>query len=312
MSGSYNFTYTVIVPTTAGGSTGGNFGFTTGTTQAVAANPGDVDFTVTGFSGDFNDSQIVSASGITGTGPDFVDGVNASGVTFTTASGESVRLYNNNGVLSIIATGPTPINGPVSAESYNTTAPACFLRGTLIMTASGEIPVEELAIGDMLVTGGGAIRPIKWMGRRTYAGRLAATTMAVQPVCISAGALGNNLPKRDLRVSAKHAMLLDGVLVAAEDLVNGSNVVRESGHTEIEYYHMEFSTHDVVLAEGCLSESFTDDDNRAIFHNASEYRALYPQEVSVPAQYCAPRVVDGPLLHSIRASVAGLPQALAA
>ena len=306
MPTSYSFTYTVLVPTSTGGTTGGTFNFTTGVTPLDPTSSGDVDFAVTGFSGNFtapslDDSPLVSASGVVGTGPGYVDGVNSTGVTFTTASGETVTLYNNFGVLSVKGTGQLSINDPVSGVSYNTNAPACFLRGTHIATPSGEVVIEDIQIGDMLVVGNGAARPVKWIGRRSYTGRLAEVTAALQPVRIVAGALGEGLPQRDLLVSGKHGMLLDGYLVAAEDLINGASIVRESGMSEIEYFHMEFDNHDVVVAEGCLSESFTEDGNRAVFHNAADYAALFPDEIAVRAEYCAPRLTDGPALEAIRA-----------
>jgi hypothetical protein len=47
---------------------------------------------------------------------------------------------------------------------------------------------------------------------------------------------------------------------------------------EVEYFHIELDSHDVIIAEGALSESFLDDDSRGMFHNAQEYAALYADE----------------------------------
>ncbi len=44
---------------------------------------------------------------------------------------------------------------------------------------------------------------------------------------------------------------------------------------QVEYFHIELDTHDVILAEGAPAESFIDDDSRGMFHNAHEYRELY-------------------------------------
>ena len=73
----------------------------------------------------------------------------------------------------------------------------------------------------------------------------------------------------------------------------------------MEYFHVELETHDVVLAEGAPSETFVNDDSRGMFHNAGEYRALYPNASEDPAQFCAPRVEDGALLEPIWQRLAG-------
>jgi len=44
----------------------------------------------------------------------------------------------------------------------------CFLRGTKIQTVPGERKVEDLAIGDLLPTVFGGIRPVQWIGRYRY------------------------------------------------------------------------------------------------------------------------------------------------
>ena len=49
----------------------------------------------------------------------------------------------------------------------------------------------------------------------------------------------------------------------------------------------------MIIAEGALAESFIDDDSRGLFHNAHEYRALYPDAPAELARYCAPRLEDG-------------------
>ncbi|MGO9358042.1 MAG: Hint domain-containing protein, partial [Xanthobacteraceae bacterium] len=182
--------------------------------------------------------------------------------------------------------------------------PPCYCRGTLIRTNRGQTTVERLKIGDKIMTMSGAARAIKWIGRRSYGGRFVMGRKDVLPVCIRAGALADNLPRRDLWISPHHAMYLEGVLIEAKDLVNGVSIVQAEHVEKVEYFHIELDTHDVLIAEGALSESFIDDDSRGMFHNAHEYRALYPDELAPPAQYFAPRHEDGYEVEAARRRIA--------
>ena len=78
----------------------------------------------------------------------------------------------------------------------------CFAQGTWVTTPSGQVPIEELAAGDMVVTMDHGPQPIRWIGssKRPATGNMA-------PILIRKGALGNT---RDLRVSPQHRMLLSG------------------------------------------------------------------------------------------------------
>ncbi|WP_205665032.1 Hint domain-containing protein, partial [Acetobacter cibinongensis] len=176
----------------------------------------------------------------------------------------------------------------------------CYCPGTLILTETGERPVETLEIGDRLVTHDGSLRPIRWIGRRAYDGRFAAGRTDIMPVRIAAGALGNDLPRRDLIVSPLHAMFLLGVLVPAHALVNGQTITQAENSSVIEYIHIELETHDIIFAEGAPSETFVDDDSRGMFHNAHEFAELYPDAEQIAPRYCAPRVEDGEALEIVR------------
>src|SRR5208282_307990 len=93
--------------------------------------------------------------------------------------------------------------------------PACFCRGTLIWSERGEVAVEDLAIGDRLITLLGAARRVKWIGRRAYDGRFVAANRKVLPIWVEAGALARGVPARDLFLSPEHSLYLDGALVPA-------------------------------------------------------------------------------------------------
>ena len=176
---------------------------------------------------------------------------------------------------------------------------ACYATGTLILTEAGEVPVEALAAGDTIVTASGAPRPIRWIGRRSYGGRFLAGRRSMLPIRIQAGALAHGIPARDLFVSPKHAMFLDGILVPAEALVNGSSITQATAIDKVTYWHIELDSHDIILAEGAPSESFLDEDSRAMFDNAAE-----GQPSRHPPQSCAPRIEQGFQLEIIRQRIA--------
>ena len=179
-------------------------------------------------------------------------------------------------------------------------SPACFVRGTRILTDRGEVAVEDLTIGDGLVTVSGRVRPLRWIGTRSYAGRFLAGNPDLHAVLIRAGALGDRVPQRDLFVSPKHAMYLDGVLVPALALLDGETIVQPRPGERVDYFHLELDGHDVVLAEGAPAESYVEDGDRAMFRNAAEFVPSGPAFQTLP--YCAPRVENGPRLAAIRRS----------
>ena len=197
-------------------------------------------------------------------------------------------------------------DGVLNSDVANSTVDVapCYCPGTLIKTKRGQKKVEKLKIGDKVMTASGEARPIKWIGRRSYSGRFVMGRKDVLPVCIRAGALEDKVPKRDLWISPNHAMYLDGVLIEAKDLVNGVSIVQTQSPESVEYYHVELDTHDVLIAEGAPAESYIDDDNRSLFHNAHEYREKYPDQEIGPAQYYAPRCDSGYELETVRQRIA--------
>ncbi len=184
------------------------------------------------------------------------------------------------------------------------TTTACYCPGTLILTNCGERSVEGLAIGDTAVTAAGEHRTICWLGRRSYARRFLAANPAVQPICFRAGSLGGGLPRRDLLVSPEHAIFLDGVLIPARHLENGSTIVQQRVE-QVDYYHVELDTHDVLLAEGAPAESFLPTGTRGQFNNAAEHAAFYPG-INANPDACAPLVEHGPELEAVRARLVAL------
>jgi hypothetical protein len=152
----------------------------------------------------------------------------------------------------------------------------CFMPGTFIRTPDGDVAVETLQSGDLVLTTDGSAAPIRWLGRQTVS-RVFADPLRVLPIRITAGALGESLPARDLLISPDHAVLIDGVLVQAGALVNGTSIVREPKvPMRYTYYHIELDDHSLILAENLAAETFVDNVDRLAFDNWDEHEALYP------------------------------------
>lgn len=159
----------------------------------------------------------------------------------------------------------------------------CFCPGTMIATPEGERAVESLALGDLVLTATGETRAIRWIGRQAV-NTLFADPLSKLPVRIKAGALADNMPTRDLLLSPGHALLLDGALVQAGALVNGTTIARDDdGPAEFTYYHIETADHAIILAEGTPAETFVDNATRATFDNAAEYEALFADAPAMEA-----------------------------
>jgi len=179
----------------------------------------------------------------------------------------------------------------------------CFLGGTMIATPGGERLVEDLAIGDMVLTATGQNVAVKWIGRQRVAPAAVNMTLPehLSPVCIEAGTLGNH---SGLYVTADHGMIIspssseaigedlqDMLVVNASGRVNGDTVrfVPTSELAAFTCYHIETVAHDVILANGAPAETFCDAAGRMAFDNYAEYPELYGIERIIP-EMRAPRI----------------------
>jgi hypothetical protein len=189
-----------------------------------------------------------------------------------TIDGNTYYFFSNGSASGGYAVGAVPLggNGTYTVTGFNGGSSAdltlCFMAGTHIATPDGEVAVEALKAGDLVMTAAGA-KPVRWMGESHVAARFADPVKSL-PVRIAAGALGDNLPVRDLLVSPDHALFLEGMLVHASALVGMPGVIREHNMPAIfTYYHVELETHELLLAEGVAAESFVDNAGRHHFHN---------------------------------------------
>jgi hypothetical protein len=188
-------------------------------------------------------------------------------IQFDNASTILGRLYAQTDTIKFIGTSSVDATCVV----------VCYLKGTKILTENGYINIEDLSVGDNVVTKGKIhddaylelnenyyVEPIKWLGNF----KTSICNEMYLPICIKANALGDNSPSEDLYISPKHRIIIDGKMVCAKDMVNGTTIFQDNDFRSIHYYHLELNDHASIIANGVLSETYKDFDNRYVFENS--------------------------------------------
>jgi hypothetical protein len=238
--------------------------------------------TIAGFTG-IHDT--IDLKGLSDSGNNATTSFNTlTNVLTVTGSSGSVQLHLGSGSYTGNAWAATN-----DGSNGTLITPICFLPGTAIATPDGEKPIERLAVGDLILTASGQVRPIVWIGT----GRVLATRGqrgVATPVIVRKDALAPNVPNRDLHVTKAHAVYIDDVLIPVEFLVNHRTIVWDDRAQEVELYHVELATHDILIANGAPAESYRE-DNRWMFRNARTGAGLPPHEPFAPVLTGGP-IVD--------------------
>ena len=204
----------------------------------------------------------------------------------------------------VAAAMPSPTSVASARSTNDAVNPVCFASGTLIRTARGEIAVEALAVGDLVVVASGAHRVIRWLGHREIDCCRYHDAAAVLPIRIAAHAFGTGLPTRDLYLSPGHPVLVGadedgegGYLVPIMCLINGTTIERAEVD-KVTYWHVELDEHDILLAEGLPAESYIDLGSRPWFAGADG--ALYDPDMAFPGMpgRCRPVAIEGPVVET--------------
>ena len=240
-------------------------------------------FTIDGVTKTFDAAMIFNAT-IT-----YPDGSTAA-ITAVLAQDTNGDVYlvpetTNNADQQALMAGPiqsitliSPIYGNGATQGWNLLADRfaadfipCFTRGAIIATPRGEVAIETLRRGDRVFTRDHGIQEIAWIGGRELSVAELEKTLSYQPIMVRAGALGPNLPDCDMVLSPNHRILMTSaqnqiyfdeseVLVAAKHLTHLSGIDQVTARKPIEYIHIMFAQHEVILSDGTWSESFQPGD----------------------------------------------------
>lgn len=143
----------------------------------------------------------------------------------------------------------------------------CFAAGTRVGTKAGIISVQDLRVGDWVKTLDHGFQKVLWVGRRFLSPQMLTDSPNLKPIYIEAGALGENLPNRDLILSPQHRVMLrsritrrltdqDGILVAAKKLVGFHGIRQLDCGLGVQYHHFACAAHQLVWANGTPAETF--------------------------------------------------------
>ncbi len=274
---------------------------TAGSALQLSADPGDGNtFTFLGSAGElaltssaakgFNDTIVGLNVGSTLTPTNLVHVLGDKTVTVTSGKiglGASGTVTLSDGAVLNLS-GITDASGPwfvqTTADSDATgtdvfLSAVCYALGTVIQTPAGERPVETLCPGMQVITlvdGNEVPRTVKWVGHRRIDLTRHPRPETVAPIRIERDAIADGMPHRDLLVSPDHAIFVDGMLICARQLVNGTTIRQERGWTAVDYYHVELDQHAILLAEGLPAESYIDTGNSGFFANSGQPMVLYP------------------------------------
>jgi Hint domain len=134
----------------------------------------------------------------------------------------------------------------------------------MIRTADGYRKIDDLAPGDLLPAVFGGVCSIKSIRRDTVKRSDPSKAWAkdVLPVRVARSAVGPDIPHADLYITKEHALLIDGVLVTAGSLINGTTITLHDAreHSELEFFHITLARHDVIYAEGAPCETLLNGD----------------------------------------------------
>jgi len=141
----------------------------------------------------------------------------------------------------------------------------CFTPSVTLTTQAGPRSAGALRVGDRVQTRDHGLQEVRWVGRRQFGWRDLGLNPALRPVRIAAGALGDGVPAADMLVSPNHRLLAalpgQSLTDATERLWQARALIGRQGIARVdarsaEYVQVLLDRHELVLSQGCWSESF--------------------------------------------------------
>ncbi len=144
--------------------------------------------------------------------------------------------------------------------------PPSLVEGAEVLTLDGALPVQELQIGDMVITRDAGAQALRWISRVEVSSAQMAATPGFRPVRFATNSMGPGRPSRDTMLPPSHRVLIRNaraavlfgereVLAAAQHLINDATILPAKDLGGIVYFHLLFDDHQIVYADGLEVES---------------------------------------------------------
>ncbi len=245
--------------------------------------------------------EVIYGGGGPGVSAGDNDTINLSAFGFSRVEIVRVPANSEDGYIKILNAAGEEI-GRIDFFNIENIFP-CFTPGVMILTDRGDVAVEALVPGDLVMTRDNGLQPVRWVGRRDLSLLDLMADPDLQPIELVEGALGTG-PDRVMRVSPQHRMLLEGaraelmfgeaeVLVAAKHLLGHAGVTRTLPLEGVSYIHILFDRHEIVQSDGLWTESFQPANRMLSAMDAAvrdEVLSLFPELVRSADAFPAARL----------------------
>ena len=256
--------------------------------SAPPPNPGGYDLIIIDDESDYNKvgpnelSEALAAGGIANVPPGNVGSAAETTVPGVTEKVHTVGFVLGNGSiqsaqdgymisLQELDPGPVQVNWQPGKGNFTQFFPGnlsgiCFARGSFIETEDGAKPVEDLVVGDLVMTKDHGLQPIRWIGSAWRSAAMLRQNPKLAPIKIAKDTFGPGRPQQDLLVSPQHRVLVeapaaraafgsDEILVAARHLCALEGVAPVESGSGVQYFHILLDRHEIIYANGLETES---------------------------------------------------------
>ncbi|MGX7347129.1 Hint domain-containing protein [Acetobacter pasteurianus] len=204
---------------------------------------------------------------------------NGSGSVVLNAADGHTYTYNSVAYDTSSNTG-VPEGTTIATSTQGGNAIICFLAGSMIRTLEGDVAVEDIQIGDQVVTfdwrnNNDVTCPVVWVGKaRATVHPELPDDEAGWPVRVLKDAIADGVPYKDMLITAEHCLFFKDRFVPVRMLVNDASIFYDKSITSYDYYHVETEQHSVITADGMLTESYLDTGNRSSFRQEGKVATL--------------------------------------